>query len=174
MNKQKSLARSATAKGFTIVELIVIIAIIAVLAGIIVSSVTAYIRSSKVSAIKANLSTLATKATVYFESNLNDFGYNFVNNPIFGCGGIGKIINSPVTQAIYKAGGETMCFGSGTGGVQDWCAKAKMPGNEDFGSSDVFCVDSTGAKASLGDLSDDHDVRLQICNENVSNFCRVP
>jgi len=164
MNKQK---------GFTIVELIVIIAIIAVLAGIIVSSVTAYIRSSKVSAIKANLSTLVSKATVYFENSFGDHGYSFVSDSTSGCGGSGEVISSPVTQAINKADGGTMCFGSGTSGEQDWCAKAKMPGNEDFGSSDVFCVDSTGAKTSLGDLSDFYAERLRVCDGTL-NFCRVP
>lgn len=51
MNKQK---------GFTIIELIVVIAIIAVLAAIVLINVTTYINKSKDASIKANLHTIQT------------------------------------------------------------------------------------------------------------------
>ncbi|MCX6721887.1 MAG: prepilin-type N-terminal cleavage/methylation domain-containing protein, partial [Candidatus Staskawiczbacteria bacterium] len=53
MNKQK---------GFTIIELIVVIAIIAVLAGIVLVNVTSYINKSRNAAVKGNLSTMLTNA----------------------------------------------------------------------------------------------------------------
>ena len=68
MNKQK---------GFTIIELIVVIAIIAVLAAIVMVNVTQYIGKSKDAAIKANLDTIRTNAAVYMsdqEKGNGDFG----------------------------------------------------------------------------------------------------
>jgi prepilin-type N-terminal cleavage/methylation domain-containing protein len=60
-------------KGFTIIELIVVIAIIAVLAGIVLVNVSGYNNKAKIAAIKANMRSLNTTATRYFERN-GDFG----------------------------------------------------------------------------------------------------
>ena len=54
MNKQK---------GFTIIELIVVIAIIAVLASIVLVNVTQYIGKAKDTAVKANIDTIIMNAT---------------------------------------------------------------------------------------------------------------
>ncbi len=54
-------------RGFTIIELIVVIAIIAVLAAIVLVNVTAYINKGKDASIKGNMSTIATTAAVFYE-----------------------------------------------------------------------------------------------------------
>jgi prepilin-type N-terminal cleavage/methylation domain-containing protein len=54
-------------KGFTIIELIVVIAIIAVLATIVLVNVTSYINKGKDAAIKGNVATIITNAAVYFD-----------------------------------------------------------------------------------------------------------
>jgi len=56
-----------TQRGFTIIELIVVIAIIAVLAAIVLVNVTQYINKGKDAAIKGNLSTIMTNAAVFFD-----------------------------------------------------------------------------------------------------------
>jgi prepilin-type N-terminal cleavage/methylation domain-containing protein len=58
MNKQK---------GFTIIELIVVIAIIAVLAAIVLVNVTSYINKSRVAAIQGNMATLLTNGAAYVD-----------------------------------------------------------------------------------------------------------
>jgi prepilin-type N-terminal cleavage/methylation domain-containing protein len=58
-------------KGFTIIELIVVIAVIAVLAGIVLVNVTQYLEKGKIAAVKGNMSRLRTVATQYFEINGN-------------------------------------------------------------------------------------------------------
>ena len=50
-------------KGFTIIELIVVIAIIAVLAGIVLVNVTSYINKGKDAAVIANMRTIQIEAT---------------------------------------------------------------------------------------------------------------
>jgi prepilin-type N-terminal cleavage/methylation domain-containing protein len=59
MNKQK---------GFTIIELIVVIAIIAVLAGIVLVNVTSYINKGKDAAIKGNLAGFMTSAAAHYDT----------------------------------------------------------------------------------------------------------
>ena len=58
-------------KGFTIIELIVVIAIIAVLAGIVLVNVTQYIQKANVSAIMADLNQISVEATDYYSKNGN-------------------------------------------------------------------------------------------------------
>ena len=60
MNKQK---------GFTIIELIVVIAIIAVLAGIVLVNVAGYTAKANDSAAKGDLDSMLTDSSVYFDSN---------------------------------------------------------------------------------------------------------
>ena len=127
MNKQK---------GFTIIELIVVVAIIAVLAGIVMVSVVTYINKGKNAAIIGNLDTITKGGTIYFASNnsytggLEDFcDSSYVTGP---------------RSAIINAGSnedEFRCRNSdGT-----WCACATLLG----GSNDTFCVDYTGYKKEI-------------------------
>jgi prepilin-type N-terminal cleavage/methylation domain-containing protein len=56
-------------KGFTIIELIVVIAIIAVLAAIVLTNVTQYIGKGKDAAIKEQVKQIPAVATDYFTTN---------------------------------------------------------------------------------------------------------
>src|SRR3989344_4706659 len=73
MNKQKgkgALANTYPAsfmRGFTIIELLVVVAIIAVLAAIVLVNVTGYINQGKNAAIKANLATVMTNGAVFYD-----------------------------------------------------------------------------------------------------------
>ena len=56
-------------KGFTIIELIVVIAIMAVLAAIVVTSVIIYVGRARDTAVKADLSQIAKKLQIYYADN---------------------------------------------------------------------------------------------------------
>ena len=129
MNKQK---------GFTIIELIVVIAIIAVLAGIVLIIVTQYINKSKNSAIEGNLATLLTNGAVYFDATPAGTGSGYKADTS-GC-----LATGGVAQAITNAGSSLACQGDGSS--QSWCASAATLA---VGSTagGYFCVDSTGYKA---------------------------
>jgi prepilin-type N-terminal cleavage/methylation domain-containing protein len=120
-------------KGFTIIELIVVIAIIAVLAGIVLVNVTGYINKGKDSAIKGNLSSLMTDAAVVMDT-YSSFN-NSAANSVCGAGGPWTAIGA----AINAAGGTSAtCLNNTT----NWCASSVMKNN----GSNSFCVDSSGKK----------------------------
>lgn len=60
-------------KGFTIIELIVVIAIIAVLAAIVLVNVTQYIAKGRNAAIKSNLNTMQANAAVWYDQNSSTY-----------------------------------------------------------------------------------------------------
>ena len=61
-------------KGFTIIELIVVIAIIAVLAGIVLVNVTSYINKGRDASVVGNLHTMLTNGAVFFDTNPGSVG----------------------------------------------------------------------------------------------------
>jgi len=68
-------------KGFTLIELIVVIAIIAILAAILVPTLTKYIGKSKQSAIDANTKTIYTAASAAATDVIVD-GKTLVSGPV--------------------------------------------------------------------------------------------
>jgi prepilin-type N-terminal cleavage/methylation domain-containing protein len=118
-------------KGFTIIELLVVVAIIAVLTGIVLVNVAPYLNKGKDAAIKANLSTLLTNGAIFLDSNGN---YNnfCANNMVAG---------KPIYDAINSAAGAgPTCNVKNTNDA--WCACSSLRTT----AGDVFCVDSTGYK----------------------------
>ena len=127
MNKQK---------GFTIIELIVVIAIIAVLVAIVLVNVTQYITKGKNAAIKGNLSSAMTMAATYFDGTPDGTGALFV--------GSSAVTN--VKNAVEAANiGSTLTTGASTlaANIQQWCLCApEIPTS----GTVTFCVDGLGAK----------------------------
>ncbi len=115
-------------KGFTIIELLVVVAIIAVLTGIVLVNVTSYINKGKDAAIKGNLSTILTNSAVFYDTNSS---YTNLCTDAY--------VTVP-EDAITSAGGTPTCQVSGTGTNFCACSTLKVT------SGDVFCIDSTGYK----------------------------
>ncbi len=130
MNKnKKGLARLATAKGFTIIELIVVIAIIAVLAAIVLVNVTQYIAKGKDASIKGNMSSMATIAAAYYDNNTSSFT-GLASDPAFNAGVI----------AIDSANGSNNVTSNVI--ATAWCVQSALNG----GGS--WCVDYSGYKGT--------------------------
>ena len=123
-------------KGFTIIELIVVIAIISVLATIIVIKVTAYINKSKDASIKGNMASMITSGVVFFNTSGNYTGLctDTTNNFL-------AAFNSAISK--QKSGGVSHCLATAT----EWAASVQINNPVGGGSSNGFwCVDSTGTK----------------------------
>jgi prepilin-type N-terminal cleavage/methylation domain-containing protein len=136
-------------KGFTIIELIVVVAIIAVLAAVVLVNVTGYINKGKDAAIKGNLAAMITRAVTYFEANGNygaDSTHNWCTTGQAPGSLYWAIVKTSVDNA-YGAGSTTTCVAcdviSGscsTGPAIQWCATALLK------NGNKFCVDSAGVK----------------------------
>ena len=145
MNKQK---------GFTIIELIVVIAIIAVLAGIVLVNVTSYINKGKNAAIEGNMATLLTNAAAYFDQNSGSFGSTFVATTATGPGSGGTI-----ETAVRNANGKTQpaITPYGDSASQAWCASAAtLAQSNPTVAAGNWCVDSTGYKGSTNNCASAH------------------
>lgn len=126
MNKQK---------GFTIIELIVVIAIIAVLAAIVLVNVTQYISKGKDASIKGNMSSMATIAASYYDDNGSDFTTSpgLAAYPAFAAG----------VTAIQDANGDVAPTVSVIAAA--WCIATPLNNTADG----PWCVDSTGFKGKV-------------------------
>lgn len=131
-------------KGFTLIELIVVIGIICILSGIILFSVTQYINKGKDSNIYGNLAVLVPAGEVYY--NANSYSYSGFCDPSQN-----SVIKNSYSQMPQNPAG--YCLNSLTPGVccyvnsdgSAWVACAK----EFTAPRDVFCVDSRGMREEI-------------------------
>jgi prepilin-type N-terminal cleavage/methylation domain-containing protein len=122
-------------KGFTIIELIVVIAIIAVLAAIVMVNVTQYIAKGKDAAVKGNLASAMANAAVYYDAN-----------PTLGavCADTTYGFKTAFDAAAAQYGaGSASCAGTTISATSSyWCACARLVSD----NTKYYCVDSTGKK----------------------------
>jgi len=119
-----------TKKGFTIIELIVVIAIIAVLAGIVMVNVTKYIKQSKDAAIKHEMAQLKVAATQYYDEKgfyLNVGGSQSIMSPGTEVEKIRAAIEGQgATSPGYSVTANAYCF------------------NYTLNDGSFYCIDSSG------------------------------
>ena len=115
-------------KGFTIIELIVVIAIIAILAAIVMVNVTKYINQSKDAAIQADLKAIQTNAIAWI-ANHNGVIDGFFNDNEF-----------LAAQAIANAGGNQGIGGGLSSDSTKFCFQTYLASNHNI----VYCTDSSG------------------------------
>ncbi|MBM3206172.1 MAG: prepilin-type N-terminal cleavage/methylation domain-containing protein [Candidatus Staskawiczbacteria bacterium] len=118
-------------KGFTIIELLVVVAIIAVLAAIVLVNVTQYINKGKDAAIKGNMATILTNMAVWYDQNGSYAGFDAATNPGY---------DTPA-DAIVGAG-KTIITGEKTDTSSQICGCATLYDT----TNGTYCVDSTGYK----------------------------
>lgn len=116
-------------KGFTIIELIVVIAIIAVLAAIVLVNVTQYIAKSKDSAIRANLASAMTASAIYYEG---------ASSGAVVCADTASGFATAYGAAATISGAESCADSAGA-----FCACAQLMSD----TTKYYCVDSVGHKA---------------------------
>ncbi len=145
-------------KGFTIIELVVVIAIISVLSGIIMFSVTQYISKGKDSNISGNLAVLVPAGEVYYNGFPNAYGDS--DNDFCTSNVVENAIAQMPPGAIFN------CNVDSGNNYQSWAACAQK-----FTDSNMaFCVDSRGVKKEMCSL-DCSANNLTECPEIVPEVC---
>jgi len=140
MNKQK---------GFTIIELIVVVAIIAVLAAIVLVNVTSYINKGRDAAARGNLSSILTNSAVFYDTNSTYTNFttsvttpkavaaDCAGNAGFQAPCLALATATPAYPITFTCAGAA-CNAAGATG---WCAMITLKS-----TTNTYCVDSTGTK----------------------------
>ncbi len=149
-------------RGFTIIELLVVVAIIAVLTGIVLVNVTSYINKGRDAAAKGNLATMLTNGAVFYDGNSTFTGFSTnasgtISNNLGGtCTGNAGFVG-PCQALVGPVGTNNSgpnyaftidCSVSGVAGacsaagITAWCGQISLKGT----GTPTFCVDSTGNK----------------------------
>ena len=121
-------------KGFTIVELLVVVSILAVLASIVFVNVSVYINKGKNAAIKSNLSTALVNSAVYADTNHSYNGFCFssgLTGPAAAVKGAGGSDPLPCIESTDKIA---------------FCACSKLLNTVAEPTGSTLCIDSTGNK----------------------------
>lgn len=139
-------------KGFTLLELLVVLVIIGLLAAIVMSALSSARKRGGDAGIKSNLHTVRNQAAIFFANN-NTFGATYDGG---GAGGdncpavefpsgqsmfqVDKVIISAINKALNDAGGvltaETWCYNNAT----TWAVAVNLKSNPAYS----WCVDSSG------------------------------
>ena len=128
-------------RGFTIIELIVVIAIIAVLAAIVLVNVTQYIGKGKDTAAKGDLSTILTNSTVFYGGSGNSTYNGFLTDPTYTnvTTALGLAANGAYTVTATCNGALGACDSTST----KFCAQIS---EKAAATNTTYCVDSSGNK----------------------------
>ena len=127
-------------KGFTIIELIVVIAIIAILAAIVMMNVTGYINKGKDAAARGDLATLQANAIIFNSDSTKGNGtFNgFLSDPTY------TQVSTALTNLAYTLTSKCndtngLCA---TTNATTWCASVPLKAD----TTKSYCVDSSGNK----------------------------
>lgn len=134
-------------RGFTIIELIVVIAIISVLAAIVIVGVVQYINKARDASVKSNLAQIAKTLQIYFSSHSN---YDsLTQNPE---------INFPCNQSSYGINKSS----------NQYAIYAKMCSKDHY-----LCLDSTGKSVEQTDAPIGTICEGVLCTSDCVGECQI-
>lgn len=133
---------SSSSRGFTIIEIIVVVAIISILTSVVLGSLNTARNKSQDVAVKSNLSSARAQAELYHDVNGSSF--EGVCDSGAGVAGV-KTIYPAVSAAVFAVGGASVGFGpanlsTGTCNDEDsgWAAEVALI------TGGFYCTDNLG------------------------------
>lgn len=133
-------------KGFTLVEMLVVLAVISILIVVVVYSAKQYIGKGKDAAVKGNLVVLITAGELWYDKNSNSYS-GFCSSDV--------ALRS--MSEVPSAESEKFC--NVKAGSKAWSACAR----EFVDDTLAFCVDSKGNQEQINYAT--------YCNTNLTNCC---
>lgn len=132
-------------KGFTLIELIVVIAITAILSAIILFSISQYINKGKDSNVAGNLAVLVPAGEVYYTSYPNSYR-DFCSSDV-----VVNAFSQMPSDTVYQ------CYVDESKDYKAWAACA----GKFTDATKAYCVDSRGVKRS--------DMPINSCTNTITN-----
>ena len=142
-------------RGFTIIELVVVIGIIAVMSGIILFSITQYISKGKDSNISGNLAVLIPAGEAYYNANSNSYE-GFCESSVVKNSFSQMAIHIPPNNCVGDSMHPGLCCNVKIPQENEWAACVQ----EFTSPQNAFCVDSRGVKREICNSS---------CNETLTS-----
>jgi len=127
-------------KGFTIIELVVVITIMAILATMIASNVVGYVNKTKDVKIKEDMGTIFTSSVIFYGTNFTWDGF-FEDD----------FITSTITSIDNVIDEDSVWYNLNDDDTS-WCICSKLLEVGISAPSKTYCIDSTGYKGTTEDL----------------------
>ena len=137
------MKKSIRTKGFTLVEMLVVIAIISILAAVVLYSSTKYINKGKDASVNGNLAILITAGEVWYDKNSSTY-----------TGFCGSDIVVKTLSQVPSAPADKYCNNTGTA----WAVCAK----EFVDKTKAYCVDNKANQTEIDFVN---------CRNTITNCC---
>jgi prepilin-type N-terminal cleavage/methylation domain-containing protein len=137
-------------RGFTLVEMLVVIAVVSILSGIVLFSITQYINKGKDASMQGNLAILITAGEVYYDRNTTGNSY------------VGFCESSVVTNAFFQipalTGSNCTIASKGVPCCKSIQNQWAVCSQEVTDLTRAYCVDSRGIKKEICHASCDSTI----------------
>ena len=141
-----------SSRGFTLIELLVVIAIIGILSAVVLASLNTARSKGSDAAMKSNLNTVQTQASIYLSDHDNNYGTFSVGTcPAIGDAsffGDSNVANAIAAAVVNSAGGDAQCAAEPTAYAVSVTRPTEIASST---SSNFWCVDSAGAHCGVAD-----------------------
>lgn len=143
-------------KGFTLLELLVVVAIIAILVSVTLVALSDSRNKGADAAVKSNLNTIRGQSELFYSNNDNSFlpiggsTFGIATCPVYNASGTNmlskdKTIADAIAEAVKRGSNGSSCYNSGL----NWAIAVGLKTN----ANTSWCIDSGGESKQVASVS---------------------